>query len=89
MRVLITLAALFCFAANAQANSSAATSYESHETVTWGYTSSGGSHGEMRRGQQRRGSDARRRCGWLTPWSGALEIRLGALRPDQGQTSRA
>jgi len=63
MRVLITLAALFCFAANAQANSSASTSYtHEHTEVTWGAAESGGSHGEMRRGQQRRADRKARRA---------------------------
>ena len=55
MKVLITLCALFCFASDAGANSSGSVAYESHEVVTWGYhAESGSSHGEMRRGQQRR-----------------------------------
>ena len=62
MRVLITLCALFCFAATAQANSSASTSYETHTVTTWGAAESGGSHGEMRRGQQRRADRKARRA---------------------------
>ena len=62
MRVLIALCALFCFAATAQANSSAATSYETHTVTTWGAAESGGSHGEMRRGQQRRANRKAKRA---------------------------
>ena len=62
MKVLVTLCALFCFAANAQANSSASTSYETHTVTTWGAAESGGSHGEMRRGQQRRADRKARRA---------------------------
>ena len=61
MRVLSTIAILFCFVGDCRANSSASTSYESHTEVTWGHSESGSSHGEMRRGQQRRANRKARR----------------------------
>ena len=62
MKVLITLCALFCFASDAGANSSGSVAYETHTVTTWGAVTSGSSHGEMRRGQQRRANRKAKRA---------------------------
>ena len=63
MRIALITAALFCMAGNVQAQGSmASTSYASHTEVTWGHSESGSSHGEMRRGQQRRANRKAKRA---------------------------
>ena len=82
MRVLITLCALFCFTSTAGANSSASTSYETHTEVTWGHSESGGSHGELRRGQQRR-ANRKARCSahHATSYGSAGSTSYAAVAP--------
>jgi len=82
MRVLITLCALFCFASTAGANSSASTSYtHEHTEVTWGAAESGGSHGEMRRGQQRRANRKAKRASKGCHGSTSYEVAAPVAAP--------
>jgi len=74
MRAVLTLAVLFFCVGDCRANSSASTSYETHTVTTWGHSESGGSHGEMRRGQQRRANrKASKGCHGSTSYAVAPE----------------